>query len=126
MREKNQIKQKTWLVISIVFFAHVFVACSFEDLKNYDPYAALQQPASRSPPTPKPTTTPQTCIVTAQESLNLRIGPGTSYAVINWLKTGEVLTITNEPDVDAWIQVITDTHITGWINSNFCIRKNKS
>ncbi len=122
MREKNQIKQKTWLVILTVLFAYVVVACSFEDLMNYDPYAALQ-PASRSPPTP--TTIPQKCIVTAQESLNLRMGPGMSYEAINWLKTGEVLAITNEPGVGAWIQVITDTHITGWINSNFCIRNNK-
>jgi len=121
VREKHQIKQKTWLVISIVFFAHVFVACSFEDLKNYDPYAALQQPTNRSPPTP--TTTPQKCIVTAQEFLNLRMGPGMSYEAINWLKKGEVLTITNEPGVGVWIQVITDTHNTGWVNSNFCIRK---
>jgi uncharacterized protein YgiM (DUF1202 family) len=126
MTDKNIFKQRTRLIFWAVFFAVIFAACSFEDLINYDPYAALERPASRSPTSttePTATATAPICRVTAQESLNLRDGPGMSYEVIYWLKAGDVLTITNEPSADVWIQVTTETRVTGWINSNFCKEK---
>lgn len=123
MLDKNIFMQRTRLIFLAVFFAVFFAACSWQDLINYDPYAALERPASRSPTSttePIATATAPICRVTAQESLNLRAGPGMSYEVIHWLKAGEVLTITNEPGAGTWIQVTTETRVTGWINSNFC------
>ena len=123
MTDKNNSKQRTRIIFWAVSFAFLFSACSWQDLINYDPYSALEQPASRSPthtPVSAETVTPPSCRVIAQESLNLRDGPGMSYKVIHWLKAGDVLTITNEPAAGPWIQVTTDKRVTGWINSNFC------
>ena len=123
MTDKNILKERTRLIFWTVFFLCIFEACSWQDLINYDPYKALAQPASRSPTlTPVSTATARSlsCNVTAQESLNLRDGPGISYKVIHWLNAGDVLTITNKPTAGPWIQVATDTRVTGWINSNFC------
>ena len=94
------------------------------------PYAELypNETATETKPTasqtvtasPRPAlTSASTCIVRA-DALNLRIGAGTQYAVIHWLKAGEVLTRTNEPRRGAWMEVTTQDGARGWINSKYC------
>lgn len=91
-------------------------ACSL----NYDPYAALHQPA----PSPTPTTTDKpgttataarSCTVTAP--LHLRTGAGLSYAVIGFLEAGDIVTIQNQRG--AWYEVTTASG-AGFIHSQYC------
>lgn len=81
--------------------------------------AALQQPATPTPqPTDNPTATatateaPQVCQVTAQ-ALNIRSGPGLSYAVIGWIYAGDIVTVKTQRG--AWYQTG-----RGWIHSHYC------
>ena len=75
---------------------------------------------------PSPTGTQEpACIVTANETLNLRELPGTDAAGIAILVRGDQLTILPDPAQGVWIRVRNlDLNIEGWINSNFCKRKN--
>ncbi len=57
------------------------------------------------------------------ENLHLRDQPGVNGVVIGWLKLGDVLTVLPDPPVDDWIRVRRGEAV-GWINSNYCERKN--
>ena len=67
-------------------------------------------------PTPTPTPRPESCTVTAH-ALNLRAGAGTSYSVLAVLDEGDRLTVLELGD---WLQVETDTGLTGYINGAYC------
>ena len=92
---------------------------------NYDPYAALMQtPPSLtpSPITDKPNATApaatagaMSCTVTAP--LHLRTGAGVSYAVIGFLRAGEIVTIQTQRG--AWYEVTTASG-AGFIHSQHC------
>jgi uncharacterized protein YgiM (DUF1202 family) len=121
-----------WHIVSAILVLLALAGCS--SLVDYNPYAALATPTpspsptvaasptpaeSGSSETPSPTPTPTVlCQVTASEALNLRAGPGTSYAVIGWLAAGDILTVTRQED--GWANVITPTGAAGWVNQNFC------
>lgn len=75
------------------------------------------------------TSTPQTkpmptrtaflvCVVTADEALNLRAGPGTGYTILAWLTPGQVLTVYDRSG-DAWLLVGVDGK-TGYIHRDYC------
>ncbi len=49
------------------------------------------------------------------DGLNLREGPGTNFAVIGSLQTGDVLTIINRSLNSNWIEVVTPDSQTGWV-----------
>lgn len=95
--------------------------------ESWQPYAALYPTAAATPTQPQdnptdPAATPQgVCIVIADEALNLRAGAGTSYAVKDWLEAGDSLTLTGNQR-GAWIEVVTNDHVRGWVNSNYCKR----
>ena len=61
--------------------------------------------------------TPVTCKVTA-DALHLRACAGTHCTVLDWLEQGEELTILNAND--DWIQVQTQTSVTGWVKGKYC------
>ena len=90
---------------------------------NYDPYAALQQPAPSLTPTttdkpgkPAPAATAaRSCTVTAP--LHLRTGAGLSYAVIGYLQAGDIVTIQTQRG--AWYEVTTASG-AGFIHSQYC------
>lgn len=64
----------------------------------------------------------ETCTVTAALALNLRAGPGTSYAVLDTLKRGDILTLLPQPAHDLWIAVRAQ-ELEGWVHSTYCERK---
>jgi uncharacterized protein YgiM (DUF1202 family) len=94
-------------VISLLL---VFVLAACLDI----PDAAI--PATM-PPSPQDTPTatdpgPNLCTVTA-EALHVRSGAGVSFAVVGYLKAGDIVTIQNQRG--AWL----DTG-AGWIHSKYC------
>ena len=60
----------------------------------------------------------QTVQVTAEPSLNLRAGPGTSYEAITSLTTGVLLTITSV-ESNGWLGVRTSGGTTGFVSGEF-------
>jgi len=85
---------------------------------NVDTLATPSPVTISLPPTPeKVTTSLPFCTVTAK-ALNLRAGPGTSYSVIDWLRAGDVLTVTQ--DRGGWLQVIDPSGAAGWVNQTYC------
>lgn len=114
----------------VCILALLLTACA--DLANYNPYAALYTPTPSSTPAATVTATaafhdgmpigtptpPVLCTVIVSEALNLREGPGTSYAVIGYLSPGDILEITQQ--AQGWDYVTTPTGAAGWVNSSFC------
>ena len=92
-------------------------------LSSCSPLAMYEAPATATPsatatltkPNNSPTPTPPSCTVTAY-TLNLRTGPGMSYAVKWILERGEVVTILERGD---WLKVSTGT-ATGFIYGRYC------
>lgn len=81
----------------------------------YDP-ARTATPSATDNPTPTApaaaTEAPKICTVTA-DALNVRRGPGVSYAVIGYLYAGDIVTIQTQRG--AWYEIG-----AGWIHSKFC------
>ena len=77
------------------------------------PQFAAQKPQSATK-TPKP----NICAVLAQ-NLHLRAAGGVSAPVLAYLKAGDPLTRTPNPPAGAWVEVITQTGVVGWVNSKF-------
>ncbi|MBR3929763.1 MAG: SH3 domain-containing protein [Clostridia bacterium] len=51
-------------------------------------------------------------------SLNVRLGPGTNYKVVGWVRNGQKITVLE--DEGAWTKIIVDaTGITGYIKSSY-------
>ncbi len=99
-------------------FILTFVITGCQAWGQWQPYAILEPTATAAAIQYSPT--PQdVCIVSADEALNLRAGAGTSYAVKDWLKAGDSLTLTGIQR-GAWLEVITKDHVRGWVNSKYC------
>jgi uncharacterized protein YgiM (DUF1202 family) len=79
------------------------------------------QPSPSLTASPLPSCKVSTGIDTGR--LNIRTGAGVSYAVLQVLHEGDVLTIEGG-QAGNWIKVVTRDSLTGWINSNYC-RKGK-
>ena len=62
------------------------------------------------------------CTVVA-EILHFRAAPGQSARVLGYLKKGDILQPTSAPPVEAWVNVITEQGLTGWVHSNYIICK---
>lgn len=60
----------------------------------------------------------QTVQVTAEPSLNLRAGPGTSYEAITSLTTGVLLTITSV-ESNGWLGVETASGVAGYVHPDY-------
>lgn len=53
----------------------------------------------------------------AVANLNVRSGPGSSYAIKTALKSGETVIITKNSN--SWYQIKTNSNITGWVSSRY-------
>jgi len=79
--------------------------------------------ATAAPPTATPTPEPPTAtptsagppIVTAAGEVNVRQGPGTNYAVIGHLTTGEVALLIGRNETGDWWQIRRDDGAIGWV-----------
>ncbi|HYO26269.1 MAG TPA: PA14 domain-containing protein [Lacipirellulaceae bacterium] len=58
------------------------------------------------------------CVVTAGE-LNLRVGPGTGYAIAQVLAEGEQLDPISRNAEATWIEVVTFDRIVGWVSATY-------
>ena len=68
------------------------------------------------------TASSEACEVIA-DALHLRDAPSIEGLVIAWLVKGDQLTILTDLPVGDWVKVQTDDDLIGWINSNYCKRK---
>ena len=108
------------LVLAIVSI----LACSLTDSNGASINAAQFKPALiTATPSPSPTAkiststpSPERCKVTAS-FLNLRACPGTSCAVLDVLKAGDLLTVSERGH---WLKVETMSGAAGFVNSNYC------
>jgi len=112
--------QKT---IILLIFALSTLACSSLELPvpdgiAYTVTAAQNTKAANNTTnvTASPTSHPR-CVVNTS-TLNFRACAGTQCTTQTWLREGEVLTILSAQD--QWLQVETQSHITGWVHSKFC------
>ena len=122
-------KSRTFLFL--LFLPALALACSLTASTVTSDQAGAMQPASTpaqinlegaaqtapSQALPSPTMTPVTCTVTA-DVLHLRACAGTHCTVLDWLEQGEELTILDTKD--DWIQVQTQTGVTGWVKGKYC------
>ena len=80
-------------------------------------------PTRRPSPTitqrPSPTITPQPDAGVANETLNMRSGPGTGFEILMTLKRGDELTILGMTSDRAWLNVRTGTRV-GWVAAAYC------
>lgn len=99
-------------VITVLFVCLTLAAC-------LDTGAALKQPATLTPtpqPTDNPTATepaPMQCKVTAG-ALHVRSGAGVEYAVIGYLRAGEIVTVKTQRGT--WFEIGADR----WVHSKYC------
>ena len=109
------------LVLAIVSI----LACSLTNGASVGDISAAQfKPALiTATPSPSPTAkiststpSPERCKVTAS-FLNLRACPGTSCAVLDVLKAGVLLTVSERGH---WLKVETMSGAAGFVNSNYC------
>jgi uncharacterized protein YgiM (DUF1202 family) len=107
---------KKTFILALV--AILLLSCSLTEGATMS--AAQIKPALSATPTPthqpSPTPRPESCIVTA-DFLNLRTCGGVDCAVIDTLEKGDRLTVLELGD---WLQVETDTGLTGYINGAYC------
>lgn len=55
-------------------------------------------------------------------SLNVRLGPGTNYKVVGWVRNGQKITVLKESG--AWSEIIVDaTGKTGYIKSSYIVKE---
>lgn len=60
----------------------------------------------------------KTCTITIKDgTLNVRKGPGTSYAVVTTVKNGEVVTLTD--DSSSWYKIKTQSGKEGYVSSSY-------
>lgn len=66
-----------------------------------------------------PTRAPdQTAVVTASV-LNVRIGPGTGYAIARQVHEGTILPVLGEDETGQWLKVRTSDGIVGWVSAQY-------
>lgn len=112
-----------WLMAGLVLVI-ILTSCSpLDGLQIASPTATAAPTGTQAPqiqPSPTPSPSPITCTVTTgyqAGTLNMRSGPGTSWAVLRVLIEAESLQVTRR---GAWLQVI-DTHgARGYVNSKYC------
>lgn len=78
------------------------------------------KPTRTAQPSQTATNTPSVCVVVTgfyAGTVNLRTCDGTSCEVIRVLTEGERLQVIT---AGAWVNVITEDGVTGYINSNYC------
>lgn len=76
-------------------------------------------PTTTSTPTdtPTPTATPTLYgIVNARQRINVRSGPGTTFAAIDALSPGDGAQIIGQDEANGWYQVQLDDEKTGWVS----------
>ncbi len=82
--------------------------------------AAQEQPAEQAPtpepPTPEPTPVPQNAEVVMNDIVNVRSGPGTTYAVLGTEEIGAKFTVTAKSAAGDWWQIDYNGQ-TGWVYS---------
>ena len=116
------------ILLALFILGLVVLACSLTPQMPTASKAAETIPTEQVFPSPistitaKPieTPTPITCTVIAAEALHLRNAPNIEGNVIAWLFSGEILTISSDPPVGAWVKVTRADGTTGFVNSNFC------
>jgi PKD repeat protein len=80
-------------------------------------------PTPTGTPTPIPTPTPGPPTATANTAVNVRLGPGTNYAVIGTLLAGQSAGITGVSPDGAWWQ-ISFAGRAGWVSSFYVLAQN--
>jgi len=68
-------------------------------------------PRSTSTPTPKPGAVVET------DSLNIRKGPGTNYAIVTGVPKGDTLDILGQAYSCSWLKIRTSNGVEGWVSS---------
>ncbi len=110
-----------WLMAGLVLVI-ILTSCSpYQGLQIASPTATADptRPAQIRP-SPSPTPSPITCTVTTgyqAGTLNMRSGPGTSWAVLRVLIEAESLQVTRR---GAWLQVIDRSGARGYVNAKYC------
>lgn len=97
-------------ILTLVLFLTVASCSPAREAATATPSPA-QAPTATATATETPTPAKQ-CTVTA-EGLHIRSGAGVEYAVIGYLKAGDIVTVQNQRG--AWY----DTG-AGWIHSKYC------
>jgi PKD repeat protein len=85
--------------------------------------ASAPTPVPTPTETPIPTPTPGPATATANTAVNVRLGPGTDYAVIGTLLAGQSAGITGVSPDGAWWQ-ISFAGGPGWVSSFFVVAQN--
>jgi len=124
---QNKVAMKT-LIFVVLILGLTLLACSLTPHMPTASKAAVPFPTKQLIPSPistitkEPTNTPKptTCTVIAAKALHLRDAPTIEGKVIAWLFSGEILTISSDPLVSAWVKVTRADGTTGFVNSNFC------
>lgn len=114
-------------VMAVMVLVMASLACSVEWSGVQTPAPSMTAPASSTPaPTPSMTATypPDQCLVVRAfegvGALNLRTGPGTSYAVITTFHDGQVLVMDTERDGWYLVTAVMDGEtLHGWVNSEY-------
>ena len=81
---------------------------------------ATAMPSSTPPPSdsPTPTLTPTLYgIFNANQRINVRCGPGTSFAVIDALSPGTSANIIEQDEATGWYHIQLDAETTGWVSA---------
>ena len=122
--EKRFANLSFWLIAVSILLA-IITSCS--------PYVSTPTPTPTQAATAtrqlsqvaiiEPTPTPRACIVSTgidAGKLNLRAGASVAYSVIQTLREGQRLNITDAPAQGNWIQIKTLAGVTGWVNAKYC------
>ena len=59
-----------------------------------------------------------TTAVVIVAALNIRLGPGTSYAKVGLAKSGDTLTVLGQAGNCAWLQIRTAQSLDGWVSGS--------
>jgi hypothetical protein len=96
--------------------------------RTADPASAAEaevtaEPAPTVEPTLKPTATEETPseprAVVTHETLNIRLGPGTSYAKVGVLQQGDETKVTGRNGAGTWLAITTADGIVGWVYADY-------
>jgi len=74
-------------------------------------------------PTPKPTLTytPMPGAVVDTDSLNIRKGPGTMYAIVTGVDRGDTLEINGQAYSCEWLKIETENGLEGWVSAELVV-----
>ncbi len=87
--------------------------------------AAITPTATTTPTPPPPTATATPAvsgIITATSTINLREGPGATFAVVGSLSPGDEVVVLGEDETGAWVNVrLPQGAVEGWVSSNLIV-----